>query len=212
MRRKAQVMPLPPANTQMGGDALLQDLLQLLGGGVAPEVLNPHEALPPSPSLGDVAETEMEGAIETAPIMPEYALGEALEATAFNKLQCGLDCLEKSLAMFKEYESMRDDDHEDSDAEIKAIEEIDKLVEKMKEVFEDLAKAEIEEHEDLAAEAEGKKIEIEVELEEDEEDEEDEEEEEEEEVKASLRGFVRTANKKTSNSIRQTMVPFDLEF
>lgn len=151
MRRKAQALIVEPTNTKNGGDGILADFVEALGipmGESGPKM----DGTGPNPScpLKDQGAPESE-MIEIA--VDEMARGEEQEGAAFNKLQCGLDCLEKGLELFKDYEAKESNEEQEAEGqggekEKKAIEKIDDLVQKMKDVFEDLTSAEEQEHEE----------------------------------------------------------------
>jgi hypothetical protein len=185
MRRKAQAGFSMPMNQGIGADQLIVDFLKALPQAteVVSESPSTHQPIDLQPTAGKEPYSDMAQIVEH-----EVAVGEAGEAAAFDKLGCGLQCLEKGLALFEEYEAMEEREEKEGKGEKKekaALKKINSLVEDMKKVYKDLVEAEVEEH-DEKSEVEAKK----------------EEQEEEVEVKekkeASVKGFTRQASKKES--------------
>lgn len=163
MRRKAQTIAIEPTTTIGGGDQIMMDLFETLSqqeGGPRMDGQGPHGLGQGPNGPGGMMNAIMpEEGLEMAPI--EGPLGietEAIEQAATNKTECAINCLEKALDMFEEYEQLEDGgkiSNEEDAAENKAIEKIDKLLQEMKDALEELKEAEIEEHEEKMEEASG---------------------------------------------------------
>lgn len=189
MRRKAQAGFSMPMGQGNGADQLIVDFLKALPQAtpIAGESPSTHQPIDLQPTAGKDPYSDMAQIVEH-----EGTVGEAGEAAAFDKLSCGLQCLEKGLALFEEYEAMEDEEGKEGKGEKKekaALKKINSLVEDMKKVYKDLVEAEVEEHDE--------KSEVEAEKEEPEEKEE-EEIEVKEKKEASIKGFTRQASKKES--------------
>lgn len=187
MRRKAQAGFSMPIGQGNGADQLIVDFLKALPQAtpVASENVSTHQPIDLQPTAGKDPYSDMAQIVEH-----EATVGEASEAVAFDKLSYGLQCLEKGLALFEEYEAMEDEEGEEGKGEKKekaALKKINSLIEDMKKVYKDLVEAEVEEHDE--------KSEVEAEKEEEKEEEEIEVKEKKE---ASIKGFTRQASKKES--------------
>lgn len=197
MRRKAQAGFSMPMNQEAGPDQLIADLLKGLQAQTIPVVSteSTHQPIDLKPTTGTDPYSEMSQIVEH-----EATMGEPKEAAAFDKLSCGLQCLEKGLALFEEYEAMEEEEEEvkGEKKEKAALKKINSLIEDMKKVYKDLVDAEVQEHDEKSELEASKK---------DEDKDEEEEVEVEEKKEASVKGFTRQASQK-----KESFVPRNLRW